>query len=438
MASTLTSAARSVIARPRAAPGIIIATVTVVVVIIFATGVLRLPGSVASASDNLPPSDVPPLEFVYLDAARVDNYLGQMEGGLSKTEQRSDQVTQAISATLSGSVAAQLAASESSQQGTQETVTPTTADRFFLFLRLLREQAPSSNVGANGSARDCPRRSGRWLWQLTEPLKPNIVSELDKCVGVGRFVRLTNVQLFLPPYAQVLPNAQSATALYGSEPWVRYPFTSTTQSSNPALIASYAREVGPDPRLPFIAASYGSKASIGPPRATGPTGSSADDGRSSSTSEAPSPSTHGLSGSASAAAGGTSVTGPEDDVAFFVPVDYQDLTTEPSLLSGAVTIVGKVVYYSDDGGPAYIDYPTISEFAPALVAQLRRKTGLMNELGVCSQLPPPLVQAQPGGRGKPSGDPLQCGTRTALLEAVKKSVTLRSPYAVILPVAIYL
>jgi hypothetical protein len=427
--------AASLLAGLTTAGRILVGVGAVVVLVLIVIVIMHVfSGSGAAASDNLPSSDVPPLEFIYLDAARVDNYLGQMQGGLSNSEQRSDQVMQAINATLSGSVAGQLAASESSQQATQETVTPTTADRFFLFLRLLREGAPSANASANQTTQDCPDRSGQWLWQLTEPVKADVVNELNRCVGVGRFIRLTNAQLFLPPYAQVLPNAQSATALYGGEPWVRYPFTSPTQSTGPALISSYAREVGQDPRLPFIAAAYGSTASIGPPGAPSATAPGSDTAQIGSTSR----STNGSSAGKGAAPGATSVTGPNDDVAFFVPVNYEDLTNEPSLLSGSVTIVGKVVYYSDEGGPAYIDYPTIREFAPALVAQLQHKTGLISELGVCSQLPPQRVQAGFTPRGKSSGDPSQCGTRTALLEALKKSVTFRGPYAVILPVAIYL
>jgi hypothetical protein len=410
--------------------GVIVAVAVVALVVLILAGNLHLGTDHSGpASADLPASDEPPLEFIYLDPARVDDYLSQIEGGLSTSQQRTDQVTKAISATLSGSLAAQLSASESSQEGTQETVTPTAADRLFLLLRIFREGTASS------SSAGCPERSGRWLWRLAEPLRQDVVTELNKCVGVGRFVRIDNVQLFLPPFAQVLPNAQSATAVYGGEPWGRYPFTSPTQSATPKEISAYTGAVGRNPRLPFIGASFGSSVSIGPPLPQ----SAADSdptGRDKSGS-ALLGATSSSSGSAtlSQRAGATSKPGSTDDVAVFLPLNYNELTTEPSLLSGSVTVVGKVVYYSGATGPAYIDYPTISEFGRALLGGW--KTGFDDAIGVCSVVPPGTVQAHPKRVVMPSRTPTSCISTAAVLRSVKRSVTLRGPYIVLLPLAIY-
>jgi len=380
---------------------------------------------------SAPGSDEPPLEYIYLDAARVNSYLGQVQDGLSNSVQRTESRTEAISAGLSAGALAQVSGSQSAQEGSQETLVATAADSFYKLLRLLRK----------GEDRSCPRGAGgrppgrcgvdycptqaddNWLGDVNDLPTPRVQKKLiDKylsCIGVGSFIRLTHVQLFLPPFAQVLPNAQSANVVYGGEPWRRRAFTSPTQSTDPKAIAAYAHTVGPDPRMPFVAAPYGSSDVMGPGAI--PAGLPA--------------STH-------------------HDVTFFLPADYLDLTSEPSLLTGSVTVVGKVIYAALNGGPAYIDYPTISEFAPAL---LRAHQAFSDRLGVCSQSPPKAVLATAkaprrthhharAAHGKPSAATAPAAERAtrsgcydpqAILHAVKSSVTLKPPFVVILPLAIY-
>jgi hypothetical protein len=71
-------------------------------------------------------------------------------------------------------------------------------------------------------------------------------------------------------------------------------------------------------------------------------------------------------------------------VTFFLPAGYSGITTEPSLLSGSVTIVGEIVYSAGAGAP-YIDYPTVDTFGRAL---LKAPAALRTDLGVCSKAPP--------------------------------------------------
>ena len=380
---------------------------------------------------SAPGSDEPPLEYIYLDAARVNSYLGQVQDGLSNSVQRTESRTEAISAGLSAGALAQVSGSQSSQEGSQETLVATAADSFYKLLRLLRK----------GEDRSCPRGAGgrppgrcgvdycptqaddNWLGDVndlpTQRVQKKLIDKYLSCIGVGSFIRLTHVQLFLPPFAQVLPNAQSANVVYGGEPWRRRAFASPTQSTDPKAIAAYAHTVGPDPRMPFVAAPYGSSDVMGPGAI--PAGLPA--------------STH-------------------HDVTFFLPADYLDLTSEPSLLTGSVTVVGKVIYAALNGGPAYIDYPTISEFAPAL---LKAHQAFSDRLGVCSQTPPKAVLATaktprrthhhaPAAHGKPSAATPPAAERAArsgcydpqaILHAVKSSVTLKPPFVVILPLAIY-
>jgi hypothetical protein len=128
-------------------------------------------------------------------------------------------------------------------------------------------------------------------------------------------------------------------------------------------------------------------------------------------------------------------------VTFFFPIAYRTLTFEPSLLSGPVTVVGKIVAFAIERNRAYIDYPTISEFGAALLRQSYR---FDNALGVCATAPPAAVLSRPTKRtvthtAKPSAaqGPTTCDSRPSVLTAIKRSVTLPAPYVVVLPLAIY-
>jgi hypothetical protein len=366
---------------------------TAVVVVLALVVILNAASSSGPAIADLPPADAPPLEYVDLDAHKVATYVGQLEDGLATTEQRTAQLTHSINASISGGPLAQIGGSEQSQVGTQATVTPTAADLFYAFMRLLRAGGeahctplPADVPGGGGKCdpRGCNGRSRtRWLGEVDAQWSEEAVTEQLSCIGVGNFVRIAHVQMFLPPYAQALRRAQSAQAVYGELPAPRMAFTSPIQSTSVrAGLGSYASLVGSDPRLPFVAAPYGSRDQIG------------------------------------------------SGVTFFVPVDYRGLTTEPSLLSGSVTVVGKIIYYAP-GGASYIDYPTIEQFGGPL---LKESKHFLDSIGVCSSVAPAGAMASPTGAGSTSSS---CTSPQRILDAIKASVTFRPPVVVVLPVAVY-
>jgi hypothetical protein len=104
---------------------------------------VRIVGS-GAADKSLPEADTPPIEFAYLDPLRADAYLGQAEGGLANTEQRSEQLTDSINASVSIGTAGQVGGSQQSQLSTVATVTPQAADRFYTLLRRLRENGEAN------------------------------------------------------------------------------------------------------------------------------------------------------------------------------------------------------------------------------------------------------------------------------------------------------
>ncbi len=155
----------------------------------------------------------------------------------------------------------------------------------------------------------------------------------------------------------------------------------------------YAKLVGSDPRMPFVAAPYGVNERVG----------------------------HG--------------------VTFFLPAGYSGITTEPSLLSGSVTIVGEIVYSANAGTP-YVDYPTVDTFGRAL---LHAQTALRTDLGVCSKAPPPATRAHSLTKHTPLAGLTRgsahrmaaCTSEQQTLDDVEQSVTFKPPVVVVLPLAIY-
>jgi len=368
--------------------------------------------------------DVPPLEFAYIDSERVAAYLGQAEGGLATSEQRGEQIKRAINASLAAGASVNFGKSQQDEESTTATVKPNAADHFYAFLRLLRH-APEAKQGACNDAGS--RR--RWLGRLdfTEPPK-QVMKEIE-CIGVGNFVRIEDVQLFLPPFAQALPRVQSANAFYGALPAPRTPFTSPAQSvALTRALHAYAKQVGAKPRMPFVGAPYGEGNKVG------------------------------------------------KRVAMFMPAKYSGLTPEPSLLTGSVTVVGKIVYAKSDTprpssrrrrrrvtSPAYIDYPTISTFGRALV---NASTAFRTDLGVCSKAPTRQTRAQAPAKTLPAAPARstagagtaarrqtvaqnrseqqrvrrakrKCTSDQKMLDEVKKAVSFRPPFVIVLPLAIY-
>jgi hypothetical protein len=332
---------------------------------------------------HLDAADVPPLEYAYLDPRRVAAYLGQDENGLAKIEERTDQINHSLKAGVSFSGGPSAEASGETQHKTTATVEPNAADHFYTFLRLLREHEANYTKPSTCNT----YRRTQWLGEVDDQAPADKIMKEIACVGAGDFVRVHNAQLFLPSFAQALPLVQSADAFYGELPAERHSFTSPTQLTSAPFAAAlkhYVTHVGKDPRMPFVAAPYGEESDVGA------------------------------------------------NVGMFLPAEYRGLTTEPSLFSGSVTIVAKVVYYATKGAP-YIDYPTVATFGRAL---LKAPAAFRNDLGVCSNSPP--VPTLPGAVKKPAEThATNCTGKQQMIYEVKKSVRLKPPFVVLLPLAIY-
>lgn len=282
------------------------------------------------AGDLLEP-DTAPAEYLYLDNARVRAYLGQLVDGLPESEKRTLVDSEELAAEVKAGGAG-LSDKQTRSTTTDTLVKPTVADRFYLLLRLLRA----------GDSDDESGNSRNWLTDLGGQTEgPQNVYEAACKVREGDFVRIRNAHLTLSPYAAVLPNA--TYALLDLEGGIDAPapgiFTPRTRAKR-RQVKRYRRSLGKDPRLPFIVRQLSSEP--GPGRSAG--------------------------------------------VTFFIPARYLGLRNEPSLISGTLTIVGKVVYRNlgrtDKRGGArvscgepvhpsvpesYVDRQTVATFVPALI-----------------------------------------------------------------------
>jgi hypothetical protein len=290
---------------------------------------------------KLLPPDTPPAEYLYLDSPRVLAYLGQIEGGLTKSEKRIASQTESRAAALKGGLLAEISGSAQSQTSIEQVVTPAATDRFFSLLIKLRSGREERND-----------RSTPWLHnidaRLTEPAAGEGIRRRLTRIHEGQFVRIYNAHLYLPPYAAVAPRARySASYLGGDITQPRRPLYAPISQREQQRLTRYLAGLGPDPVLPFVLPTL------------------------------------------------TAERHAESPVTFFVPARYSGLLDNARLLAGNLTVVGKVTYIDprndeaclpkDGAGVAcsYFDRQTLATFAPALQASKRLLPSLgMNERDV--------------------------------------------------------
>jgi hypothetical protein len=307
---------------------------------------------------------VPPPDYAYLDTARVALYLGQLQGGLARSEHLSEQLTQGRNAGLSaGGVA--LGGSAGSSASRERVVTPTATARFYQLLDLLDHDG--------------------YLHRIDVSAPPKMLVQKFAQVPEGTFVQLRRCRLRIPSYIQLAQLKFGASGYFS--PSMAYeglgegqPLTS--EAFEVALVragrlksflpggvslvrdeAQIARTMTRlaavakrNPRVPF----------------------STCDGR-------PAAKPRGV------------------DLLFPVPLGA--LSSEPTLLSGPVTIVGKLVR-SVRPDHEYVDQPSLAQFDVATRA-VDKAANLYLE-----------------GPSKLSGE-------------LASDATVLAPGAVILPIAIY-
>lgn len=327
----------------------------------------------------LNPPDIPPAEYVYLDSARVLAYLGQIEGGLSSGEKRSRLRTERLTASITAR-GAEVGGASKQTVGSEQTITQTEADRFFRLLQLLRQikvirgrseplltefKADLAQESASDKKEEDKQQDEREDRQA-EKMRTTL-----RGVKEGDFVRIRAARLFLPPYAAIYPRVRYAASFtrggFGSTRALTAPVTRQERRE----VQSYLKGLGANARLPLVVPTLRGDARV------------------------------------------------REAVTFLVPVRYQFLGKEPSLLSGNVEVLGKLVYKdprlasevrkTTAREPAYVDRQTLATFGPKL---LTTSPDLLEKFGLSRD-------------------------RSKARRSVLRSMTFRAPVAVVVPVAIY-
>lgn len=295
-----------------------------------------------------------PAEFLYLDNERVGAYLAQLDGGTATSER----LTETLIAEDSAKVSAggfEVGASAQRENFVERQVTPTAAANYLRLFSILKKQERLPEVGVES------------------------LSDFQH-LGEGEFVRFESEDLRTPIYANsylVVRQAGTLKALF--------PTGSASGSERDEILEardnaeSYARQVGPDPRIVFALK-------------------------------------------------------PKEDetIKFLLPVRYRQLTNERSLIKGGggrFTVVGKLIRAFRQppagDGYAYVDSPTLETWRKPL-----------------ERVPAPLLERSSAlceakrraEAGKPSTPPV---LRHCILKQLRTQTRIPKRGAVILPIAIY-
>lgn len=285
--------------------------------------------SASLASLGQAPGIAPP-DYAYLDNPRVALYLGQLEGGLATSEQLTQQLTRSGNAGVSAG-GLSLGGSVGSTATAERIVTPTATARFYQLLDLLGKDGYLHSVDMAQS----PQQLGRDFAGVPE----------------GSFVQLRNCTVSLPSYVQYLQAVHSpgfnwsdplgvsgsttnpATApIWASEEAKAlagriHVLTGASSGTYPVgmvrriddAVHALVKTVGPDPRVPM--ATCDGNAHVAKPRGV--------------------------------------------DLLF--PMQLSNFTPEPGLISGPVTVVGKLVLAIRKKGADYVDNESLTTFTKGLM-----------------------------------------------------------------------
>jgi hypothetical protein len=246
-----------------------------------------------------------PAEFLYLDDERVDAYLGQLRGGLAQSERQSVSVRRSRKAELALQQVVQVGGSVAEQRLVQRTVESRAADRYYaLEAELAARFGGADRPGLRFKSMEA-RAGGCRQIARGVLLRP------------GQIVRILGAQLRVPTYAAALAKVAHASQFVApeqSDKGVAPERLSRLAELRQADLRRFVRRFGTDPRLPFRVEFAGRDASC----------------------------------------------------TIFIPARYSNLVDAPSLLTGKVTVVGKIVRLVLGQGREYFDVETAARYGRAV------------------------------------------------------------------------
>lgn len=198
-------------------------------VAVFALGVIGsspLKNHLSSA-----PGQLLPAEYVYLDVARVDAYLGQLDNGLSKSEKQALSKSRSANATVNISQAISLGASGTNGESSERTVTPSEGDRFYQLLKQLKTTFENE-----------PHK--------LDMNEPETLTRDAQQITAGDFIEIRRAKLLVPPFALAVPKLS-----FGDQSRVKGRKLVSRQAvarliaHHPSEVRAYLKRFGRDPRF---------------------------------------------------------------------------------------------------------------------------------------------------------------------------------------------
>ena len=266
---------------------------------------------------------IPPPDYAYLDNARVALYLGQLQGGLAQSEKLSEQLTQGRNAGLSaGGVS--VGGSAGSSASRERVVTPTATTRFYQLLDLLDRDGYLHRIDASAP----PKMLVREFAQVPE----------------GTFVQLRRCRLRIPSYIQLAQLNYGSSGYYSAS--MAYRGIGEGQPlTNDAWGVALVRAGRQKYALP-----------------TPPTMQSGEERIARTMKHLAAVAKRNPRVPFSTCDGSPAAKPRGVDLLF--PVRLGALSSEPTLLSGPVTIVGKLIR-SVRRDQVYVDQPSLAAFESA-------------------------------------------------------------------------
>lgn len=357
--------------------------VTCVVAVGLAALVIGVGGGKGSSGSGKFEARIPPVEFLYLDGGRILNFLAELEGGEVGVVHRISKEIKDLKVGASAS-GFEVGASAQHEDADESTLTRTESSELGILLAGLEDDE----------------------WQGVD----YHVVDLDKAkdledVREGMLVKFVTHYLLSPGYIRpyvVIRQSATLAALFPRSPGNEADAKRFEEQRRKA--ESFARQVGPDPRLTF---------EVEPP-----------------------------------------ANGARKALTLLLPMRYSDLTRERSLLEkgrdeytgGRLVVVGKVIREFkeptdttvdcggeqpclDTPGPEYTDYATREIWRNPLK---EASTYLIDHVSHSCEI---SQAAAGGGEGRASSEPIR--GRRCFLDKLNRQTRLYAPGAVILPIAIY-
>jgi hypothetical protein len=181
---------------------------------------------------TLGPNDGPPREFLYLDGARVDAYVSQLEGGLATIQKTSATAIDKRSAEISAAPS-KASREVQAQDAFERSVTPTTTSRFTSLVTYLKDRHDLKTLprlaALEKTSERAHARADAFLRAWTGASQGTFV-QISAPVKVPSFGRLYQAISLVPPKSAAGRQGKKLLAAVGPDP--RFPISVEVDSTD--------------------------------------------------------------------------------------------------------------------------------------------------------------------------------------------------------------